>query len=227
MSSLQGFLNRVCPPFIRDNEKIMRFIAGRLLPKEKVDMLIHFKRDALKWTPAQLSAFYAGLPRNPTYSTDITDGCVQYIIEYLGGFSKPCSILDIACGSGYLATLLAQKGYHVVGMDYVVEETRPEDNPYLLCGDINEMPFETSQFDIVISAHTLEHIVDIQKAISELRRVAKHALFIIVPCQQEYQYMFDSHIHFFPYIESFLRVMGNPQAKCFKLDGDIIYIEEF
>jgi len=101
-----------------------------------------------------------------------------------------------------------------------------ETNVKFVEGDILHIPFKDKYFDVVVSAHTLEHVIRIQDAISELRRVTKNTLIIIVPCQREYKYTLDTHVHFFPYPESFHRIMENPKAKCFLMDHDIIYLEE-
>jgi SAM-dependent methyltransferase len=49
-----------------------------------------------------------------------------------------------------------------------VEIDRP-----IVCGDILNLPFKDKAFDFIICTHLLEHIEDIEGAISELMRVAK------------------------------------------------------
>ena len=89
-----------------------------------------------------------------------------------------------------------------------------------------KIPFTDKSFDVVVSCHTLEHVIRIHDAISELRRVSKNTLIIIVPCQRECKITLDFHVHYFPYAASFHRIMENPDGKAFKIDGDILYIEE-
>ncbi|GAB7140795.1 hypothetical protein RsTz2092_07480 [Deferribacterales bacterium RsTz2092] len=126
-----------------------------------------------------------------------------------------------------MARRIAELGFDVTGVDFMLSDKLPV-HPSIkyLEGSICDIPFPDRAFDYVISTDTLEHIVDIQRAISELRRVCRHKLIIVVPCQREYRWTFALHINFFPYIDSFMRVMGNNSGKCFKLGGDIMYVED-
>jgi len=153
---------------------------------------------------------------------------MEYILDYANSNPQMNKWLDCACGGG-VTKKLAMLGKEVVGMDFVINQTLLKLNNTsvnFIEADILHIPFKDKYFDVVVSAHTLEHIIRIQDAISELRRVTKNTLIIIVPCQREYKYTLDTHVHFFPYPESFHRIMENPKAKCFLMDHDIIYVEE-
>lgn len=94
-------------------------------------------------------------------------------------------------------------------------------------GRIEKLPFADKSFDTVVCAHTLEHVLDIQKAISELRRVTKKRLMIVVPKQRPYRYTFDLHLHFFPNVCSLQLIMGNNiNGSCIEIEGDLFYVEE-
>ena len=83
----------------------------------------------------------------------------------------------------------------------------PEIN--IVTANIESLPFADKQFDIVTCSHTLEHVLDLPKAISELKRVARK-LIITVPKQRYYNYTFDLHIHFFPQISYLLKYINEP-----------------
>jgi len=51
--------------------------------------------------------------------------------------------------------------------------------------DIHELPYKDNEFDIVLSSETLEHVTNLDKAISELIRVAKKAIIITVPHEDD------------------------------------------
>ena len=51
--------------------------------------------------------------------------------------------------------------------------------------DIHELPYKDNEFDIVLCSETLEHVTNLDKAISELIRVAKKAIIITVPHEDD------------------------------------------
>ncbi len=103
------------------------------------------------------------------------------------------------------------------------EET---DNLHFAEGNAMDIPFEDNSFDIVICAHTLEHIVEAKRAYLELCRVCRKKLIIMVPCQREYHYTMDFHVQFFPYTHSLLKFTGKYNALCKKINNDLYYEED-
>jgi ubiquinone/menaquinone biosynthesis C-methylase UbiE len=96
----------------------------------------------------------------------------------------------------------------------------------LFCkADVTQLQFQDHAFDTVICAHTLEHVFDIEKALSEVRRVCSKRLIVVVPRQREYRYTFDLHIHFFPYAYKLQQLMG-PRATIYNVGGDLMAIED-
>ena len=67
-----------------------------------------------------------------------------------------------------------------------------------------------------------------QKAIAELRRIARRRLIIVVPREREYRYTFNPHFNFFPYTHSFLRAVHPvPEVYvCQDIGRDIFYCED-
>lgn len=59
--------------------------------------------------------------------------------------------------------------------------------------------FPDRSFETVTCTHVLEHVPDMDAAVSELLRVTKKRLLIVLPRQREYRYTADLHIRFFPY----------------------------
>ena len=140
-------------------------------------------------------------------------------------------ILDISCGRGFLSRELARRNpkAEIWGCDINIPDSLKAfetDNLHFVVGNAAELPFEDDYFDIVISAHTLEHIIEAKRAYEELRRVCKKKLIIIVPCQREYHFTMDFHVQFFPYTHSLLQFTGNYNAKVQKIDNDLFYEED-
>lgn len=69
-----------------------------------------------------------------------------------------------------------------IGLDATLELIKTAQKKYpetnFLLGDIEVLPFLDNSFDIIFTRHTLEHLPDYKKAISELYRVAKHIVII-------------------------------------------------
>ena len=125
-----------------------------------------------------------------------SDGCVynqfvQHRVRECLAFlrkDKVTSVLDVGCRCGYALDTFQQHlpNARVVGLDLVpefVEEAREVcDEVYV--GDVHALPFKDQEFDLVFSSHTMEHCYDPQLALSEIRRVAKVAVFLVLPLEQ-------------------------------------------
>ncbi|MCG9133713.1 class I SAM-dependent methyltransferase [Candidatus Poribacteria bacterium] len=85
-------------------------------------------------------------------------------------------ILDLGCGNGISAKLLNQADFDVVGTDIsplFLEDARAWENPslqYQVC-DVMELPFENESFDVICSNELVEHLPDVQTALTEMMRV--------------------------------------------------------
>lgn len=51
--------------------------------------------------------------------------------------------------------------------------------------DIHCLPYADNEFDVTLCSETLEHVVDYERAIDELLRVAAKAAFVTVPCEDK------------------------------------------
>lgn len=72
------------------------------------------------------------------------------------------SVLEVGCGSGRFLEHLGRRGWDVHGF-----ELQPQRQPYILVGDASQpWPF-ASQYDVVIAAEVIEHLVDTDHFLSE------------------------------------------------------------
>lgn len=92
------------------------------------------------------------------------------------------TILDVGCGEGYNTRIMAQKGAHVVGVDFskemidfAVEQEEKErlGIAYYVADAGNLTLFENGTFDIVTCFMALQDIKNYQEAIREVSRVLK------------------------------------------------------
>ena len=82
------------------------------------------------------------------------------------------------------------------------------------------------KYDTVICTHVLEHILDINLAYENLKKICKKRLIIIVPRERAFKYTFNAHIHFFPYSWSFINTIRPKNKFLIKdLKRDLLYIE--
>jgi len=157
---------------------------------------------------------------------ELNNDCIDEILKNIRGKS----VLEVGCGKAWLSNKIEKIDYKVTAVDiYIKNEIRLK-YPKITFknGNVEHLPFDDNKFDTVVCAHTLEHVQNLTRSIAELRRVCKKRLIIVVPKQRPYRYTFDLHIHFFPYINSFLLAIGSREKKLCKVIGDdIFYIEEY
>ncbi len=97
-------------------------------------------------------------------------------LENLGN----CVALNIGCGAGDEAIILANKGADCIAMDITAPAAQATDSLLRLLdagigiqGDARFLPFADNSIDLVYSSGVLHHSPDIYKSIEEIRRVLK------------------------------------------------------
>lgn len=103
---------------------------------------------------------------------------LQPVAHYLSG-----SVLNAGCGSRDIDAYLRKNG-----MTSLTRYDIASDDPAVILGPIESMPFETASFDSALCNAVLEHIVDAERAMSELARVVKKGghIVVTVPFLQPY-----------------------------------------
>lgn len=93
--------------------------------------------------------------------------------------ARPRTVLDLACGDGYLLELLARRAPQcpgLVGLDMSEDElaqaqARLKGAATLIRGVAQSLPFEDASLDVVLSHLALMLMDDCEKVLSEIRRV--------------------------------------------------------
>lgn len=226
VNSIRFILEDVMPPVMRDS--VFGRWLFRLYLGDRIDEMANFRKKAPHISEEEYAAVYNDYERIMD-ETDNSEGCIEAISESLIGNN----ICDVGCGTGYLVRRLKRengKDRTYCGCDLIIDDETRESDPAITWtrAPIESLPFADNAFDTVICTHVLEHVLDIQAAIRELRRIAKKRLVVVVPREREYIYTFNPHLHFFPYAHSFLRVMKPPQSKfiCKLIGRDIFYVED-
>ncbi|HKH27683.1 MAG TPA: class I SAM-dependent methyltransferase [Sphingomicrobium sp.] len=221
---IRAVLEEALPPIVRDS-KPMRWLFRRHWG-DLVDDIERFRERIPFVTDREYREIYERMPRIQN-ETDNSEACLERIAGAIHGET----VLDVGCGTGFLLDYLkrARPDLALTGVDFIIEEGTRTRHPDIRFeqANIEKLPFADRSFDTVICTHVLEHILEFRQALSELRRVARRRLIIVVPQEREYRFTFNPHLHFFPYSHSFLRyVTPVPQDHELESVGrDIFYAE--
>ncbi|WP_327404309.1 class I SAM-dependent methyltransferase [Streptomyces sp. NBC_01288] len=87
------------------------------------------------------------------------------------------TVLDIGCGDGTAAATAAPllTGHRVIGVDWSQDAlTRARTNlPYTVRGELTALPLRSASADAVLFSEVIEHLVDPDTALAEIRRVLR------------------------------------------------------
>jgi GT2 family glycosyltransferase/SAM-dependent methyltransferase len=96
-------------------------------------------------------------------------------------------VLDIACGEGYGAAMLAECARRVVGVDIAAEVVGHAKRSYrrvrnlrFLAGSATDIPCPDATFDVVVSFETIEHLAEQARMLAEIRRVLRPSGFLVL-----------------------------------------------
>lgn len=111
------------------------------------------------------------------------------------GLAKGKRVLDIACGEGYGANLLADVGSKVIGVDLdaaTIAHAKAKyrlRNLHFVRGSCTEIPCPDQSIDLVASFETIEHISEHDAFLSEIKRVLAPGGILVIssPHKAEYQ----------------------------------------
>jgi SAM-dependent methyltransferase len=88
-------------------------------------------------------------------------------------------VLDVGCGMGHLAGEIARRHPEIevqgieLAADQLARGSRDLPNLHLRQGDAQQLPYESSRFDVVYCRFLLEHVPSPLKVLSEMHRVLR------------------------------------------------------
>lgn len=105
----------------------------------------------------------------------------QRVLDLLAPSTPPLDVLDVGCGTGFLALLFAQRGHRVTGVDLaeeMVEQARAKAAQRGLratfqAGDAENLNLPDAAFDLVVSRHLLWTLPQPEEAVREWVRVTR------------------------------------------------------
>lgn len=94
------------------------------------------------------------------------------ILELLNP-QKSNIILEIGCNKGEFVEILKNYSPAVAGIDINIEAIENSNDENLKVMSAEKLEFKNSSFDKIVSSHTIEHILNLEKTFSEIERVLK------------------------------------------------------
>ncbi len=219
---IRYFMDEWLPPAIRDSKFFMFPFYYYAYRGRNIKTVMNLKSTIYKWSEKEFSDFYAN--RDTRFSnsrpTDMSNQCIKYVFEKI--IPNNQTFIDVGCGNGYLLAYANKKGFKTTGCDIIYG--KKFDHSDYFQANIEDLPFDDNSFDVVFSTHTLEHVIDFNKAVDELKRITRKTLCIVVPCQRAYYYTLDEHVRFFPYKWMLEQEMKMKFYSCEKIHGDLVFI---
>lgn len=219
---IRYFLDNFLPVIIRDNRYIIYPLFYIFFKGKNIKQYMDFKLQIHSMSNKKFKNIYENYDSLPNRKTDLNKKSINYICNNLDG-NHNSKIVEIGCGNGYLLNIIVSLGYNdITGCDIVDQKLGK--NIKFVKGNIEKLPFRDNEFDIVLCNHTLEHVLNLDKAVKELLRITRKKIIITVPRQRYYKYTFDLHIHFFPEKSYLIKAIGLDKYDCVNNNGDWSYV---
>jgi ubiquinone/menaquinone biosynthesis C-methylase UbiE len=135
----------------------------------------------------------------------------EHVAEFVKTLAPADRALDLGVGDGRVASLIDASQLVGADVSQVALErarTRLPGADLVLIEPDEPLPFGDNEFDLVTCIETLEHVRDVQLALSEIRRVLRPGgrLALTTPASARWRVLFRGVEHpFSPHIRSFTR----------------------
>ncbi|MGH2575450.1 MAG: class I SAM-dependent methyltransferase, partial [Ignavibacteria bacterium] len=168
---IRFFMDEFIPPVIRDNRFFMYPFFFIWFKGGNIRFFMNFKSHVYGMSEEEFQNVYKQLESLAVDRvTDLNSKCVDYMLKNLDPSAR--NLLDVGCGRGYWLDRVAEDfSFKLTGCD-IYDNVNLKRANYVKAS-IEDLPFDDKSFDIVTCHHTIEHIRKLEKAISELKRVAK------------------------------------------------------
>jgi len=149
--------------------------------------------------PRDLETFYDDLNRDMAWSPAVlrphgaTTNAYDDTARLLENIPTGGKALEIGCGTGKFSVSIAEKFDELVGFDIssvAVERAKKMQTDhlpyldkkvtYLATSADGTLPFEDSQFDVVLMIAVLEHVIDVFHVMDEIKRISKPGATLIL-----------------------------------------------
>jgi SAM-dependent methyltransferase len=109
------------------------------------------------------------------------------LLSELGGLEFR-TMLDVGCAEGFFMDAVRRRfGAETWGVDIsdaAVRRARENYGFNVAAADATRLPFADDTFDVVLSTETIEHVLDPEKMVAEMKRVARRHVIVTTPVSQ-------------------------------------------
>ena len=223
---IRFFLDECLPPAVRDNKYFIMPFFWLAFGTFDVKKYMDFKKYAHGLTDDEFSDIYNSLGNTvgEKRPTDMNRESIELSLASIGEDVK--SVLDVGCGRGYFLNLLTERREDIKATGLDVLQHVPLKSAKYVQGAMENLPFKDNSFDVVFTSHTVEHVRDLKKSISELKRVAKKKVIVVTPRQRYNFYTMDLHLNFFPERYHMTEMMDMELYTLSNEKGDWVFVGE-
>lgn len=236
-NTIRFFMDECLPPIIRDHRYFMFPFYYLAYRGKNISQIMNYKKLVYQFTKEEYLEFYRNLDSISKHrKTDLNQESLHFILQKI--VLDQGKVIDIGCGQGHLLEQIKHQkaSLELYGLDLAgapsTQEHVSKKLYHYVPGSIEDIPFESQSFDIVLCSHVLEHVINLNRAIKELKRIAKKFLIIVVPRQRYYYYTLDEHLHFFESAAKLERILTQDdecnwkQYQCYDLNSDLVFYGE-
>ena len=151
--------------------------------------------------PVQDSTYHSNNHHKYTYENRFYQWHLDVFMDRLAAMvaeTKPGTLLDAGCGEGFAISALHKRlpDIRYTGLDLSEEaiayaEAHHGEQARFRTGSVYKLPFSDNSFDTVLCSEVLEHLDDPDRAVAELRRVARNHVIITVPREPYFKWLND------------------------------------
>lgn len=222
-NAIRFLMDECVPPLIRDNRYFMLPFYVLAYRGKNVREAMEFKTLVHGWSDEEYDRFYNSLDTiSRNRLTDLNKPSLDLILDAID--PSATSLIDVGAGKGYLLRQIKERRpeLDLHGLDVLEGHDQPEYR--YTRGRVEDLPFPDRSFDVVVSSHTIEHLLHLDRAVEELKRVARKQVIVATPCQRYFYYTLDEHVNFFPFAAALTSVMQMRDHTLVKALGDWVYV---
>ena len=137
------------------------------------------------------SEYRGGVEKNYIDNKDIYFREAKQLIKIIKRYKRCGKLLEIGCAGGYVIKEIQNAGYDVMGVEISREMTDYAQKNLglkVINGEFQEIDFNRDMFDIIYSAHTLEHVPDPLQFLSKVKSIIKRDGILILELPVNFNY---------------------------------------